>query len=171
MCCMNSRIATSPARISHTTGDIPNTDGAPSAGRSQPHSEERSTPKTTSPMPTAQSSEPSRSMRAILDRCVGDPAGEQDDAGPDEHLAGEHPPPGRVCGGQTADQRSEGDRDRAGRSDQAVGARPTLGGKFPATSATIAGMISAAPIPSRSDHPMSSTVRLGDRAVVSEPVQ
>ena len=53
-----------PCKIDHTTGDIPNTDGAPSAGRSQPHSEERSTPKTTSPMPTAQSSEPSRS------RCV-----------------------------------------------------------------------------------------------------
>ena len=44
-------------------------------------------------------------------------------------------------------------------------------GKFPATSATIAGMINAAPIPSRTDHPKMRTPRLGDRAVVSEPEQ
>ena len=46
-----------------------------------------------------------------------------------------------------------------------------FGGKFPATRATIAGMISAAPIPSRIDHPRISTPRLGERAVVSEPLQ
>ena len=45
------------------------------------------------------------------------------------------------------------------------------GGKFPATRATIAGMISAAPIPSRIDHPRISTPRLGERAVVREPEQ
>ncbi len=48
--------------------------------------------------------------------------------------------------------------------------RPS-GAKFPATSATIAGMISAAPIPSRSDQPKSSTPRFGARAVVNEPEQ
>jgi hypothetical protein len=41
--------------------------------------------------------------------------------------------------------------------------------KFEATSATIAGMISAAPIPSRTDHPTTSTARLGAIAVVKEP--
>jgi hypothetical protein len=46
--------------------------------------------------------------------------------------------------------------------------RPS-GGKLPATSATIAGRISAAPIPSRTDQPRMSTARFGARAVVSEP--
>ena len=41
--------------------------------------------------------------------------------------------------------------------------------KFDATSATIAGMISVAPIPSRTDHPMISTARLGEIAVTKDP--
>jgi hypothetical protein len=41
--------------------------------------------------------------------------------------------------------------------------------KFEATSATIAGMISTAPKPSKPDQPIISTVRLGDNAVVSDP--
>ena len=41
--------------------------------------------------------------------------------------------------------------------------------KFEATSATIAGMISAAPTPSSTDQPSSNTGRLGDRAVISDP--
>ena len=41
--------------------------------------------------------------------------------------------------------------------------------KLLATSATMAGMISAAPIPSSPDQPIISTVRLGDSEVVSEP--
>ena len=41
--------------------------------------------------------------------------------------------------------------------------------KFEATRATIAGMISTAPSPSRHDQPMISTVRFGARAVVSDP--
>ena len=41
--------------------------------------------------------------------------------------------------------------------------------KFEATRATIAGMISAAPTPSRTDHPTMSTARLPARAVVSDP--
>ena len=48
--------------------------------------------------------------------------------------------------------------------------RPS-GGKFPATSATMAGMIRAAPMPSRIDQPNSSTPRFGARAVVREPEQ
>src|SRR3954451_12556565 len=42
-------------------------------------------------------------------------------------------------------------------------------GKFPATSATIAGRISAAPTPSRNDQPRSSTGRLGASAVMNDP--
>lgn len=41
--------------------------------------------------------------------------------------------------------------------------------KFAATSATIAGRISAAPTPSRKDQPSSSTGRLGAIAVTNEP--
>ena len=43
------------------------------------------------------------------------------------------------------------------------------GGKFPATRATIAGRISAAPTPSRNDQPKSSTGRLWAIDVVNEP--
>jgi hypothetical protein len=42
-------------------------------------------------------------------------------------------------------------------------------GKFVATSATIAGMMSAAPRPSRIDQPRISTVRFGASAVVKDP--
>ena len=41
--------------------------------------------------------------------------------------------------------------------------------KFDATSATIAGMMSTAPSPSRPDQPIISTVRFCDSAVVSDP--
>ena len=42
--------------------------------------------------------------------------------------------------------------------------------KFDATSATIAGNMSAAPMPSKSDHPTISTARLGESDVTSEPL-
>ena len=57
----------------------------------------------------------------------------------------------------------------AGGRDQAVGLGRSARPKFEATSATIAGMIRAAPIPSSSDQPMSSTVRFGASEVVSDP--
>ena len=41
--------------------------------------------------------------------------------------------------------------------------------KFEATRDTMAGITSAAPTPSRNDHPNSSTGRFGDSAVVNEP--
>ena len=63
-------------------------------------------------------------MRARLRRSVRHAAGEQEDADPDQHFAREHPPPGGVRGRETADQRTDGDRDRAGGTDQAVRARP-----------------------------------------------
>ena len=66
-----------------------------------------------------------------LDGSLGDAAPEVDDACPDEHLAGEDPPPGRVGGGEPADQRPDGDRDGAGRSHQAVRARPSRGREVP----------------------------------------
>ena len=47
----------------------------------------------------------------------------------DQHLAGEHQAPAEVGGEQPADERPDGDRDRAGGHHQAVGARPALGGE------------------------------------------
>lgn len=41
--------------------------------------------------------------------------------------------------------------------------------KFEATSATIAGMIKEAPMPSSTDHPMIRTVRLCEIEVVRDP--
>ena len=55
----------------------------------------------------------------------------------------------------------------AATSPYAAGRRSA--GKFPATSATIAGRIKAAPTPSRNDQPSSSTGRLCASDVVSEP--
>lgn len=55
----------------------------------------------------------------------------------------------------------------AATSPYAPGRRSAV--KFPATSATIAGRMSAAPSPSSNDQPSRSTVRLGARAVVSDP--
>jgi hypothetical protein len=55
----------------------------------------------------------------------------------------------------------------AATSPYAAGRRSSA--KFPATSATIAGRISAAPTPSRNDQPNSSTGRLGAIAVTNEP--
>ncbi len=49
----------------------------------------------------------------------------------------------------------------------AARARPS---KFVATSATIAGITSAAPIPSRTDHPSASEPTVHDTAVSAEPV-
>ena len=54
-------------------------------------------------------------MGAPRDRGVGDPAGEQEDAGPHEHLAGEHPAPRGVGRRESADERADGDRDGPGR--------------------------------------------------------
>ncbi len=55
----------------------------------------------------------------------------------------------------------------AATSPYAAGRRSA--GKFPATRATIAGMISAAPTPSRNDQPKSRTGRLWAIDVVNEP--
>ncbi len=46
-------------------GDMPNHDGPSGFGVTQPHSEERSTPKTASPSPTATRIAPTRSNPAL----------------------------------------------------------------------------------------------------------
>ena len=47
-------------------GDMPNHDGPSGFGVTHPHSEERSTPKTAKPSPTATRTAPTRSNRALF---------------------------------------------------------------------------------------------------------
>ena len=47
--------------MSQNTGDMPSTEGPPSAGRNQPHVDDCSTPNATRPIPIAQSIAPSTS--------------------------------------------------------------------------------------------------------------
>ncbi len=54
-----------PSRISQIVGDRPNDDGPSGFGVSQPHSDERSTPKTANPSPSAISTAPTRSNRVL----------------------------------------------------------------------------------------------------------
>ena len=100
--------------------------------------------------------------RVLLGRGVGHPPGQRRMISTIEHLTDEDPAPGCVGGEQAADQRAGGHRDGARR--QRPGHRRAAGRprpKFVATSATIAGMISAAPMPSSRDQPNISTVRFG----------
>ena len=70
-----SQITNSPARISQTVGDRPAHDGPSGFGWIQPHSLERSTPKTSSPSPSAERTAPTTSSCGrVSDRRVGDPA-------------------------------------------------------------------------------------------------
>ena len=58
---MNNSINPRPTRMNHTTKDMPRTDGAPSAGRIQPQSDERSTAMITKPIAAAHRIEPNQS--------------------------------------------------------------------------------------------------------------
>ena len=65
------------------------------------------------------------------------------------------------------DQQANSHVDRA---DQPYALERSRTPKLVATSATMAGMISAAPTPSRKDQPINSTVRFGAIAVVNNPM-
>src|SRR4030095_12092484 len=167
---MKSRIMTSPARISQTTGDRPRIEGPSSFGLIAPHSEENRTPKTTSPMPSAQSSDPSRSrwgrsstgVSAIRRPSSTMPA-------PTQTSPANHPRPDRyvVASPPISGPTAIAIAPAAPMRPYARGRPPC--GKFPATSATIAGMIKAAPIPSRTDHPQMRTPRVVRESRVERP--
>ena len=125
----NNQITNRPIRISQIVGERSTQDGPPGFGWIQPQSVERSTPKTSAPSPSADSTAPTTSScgrfsagaSAILRR-------EDEDDRDDHDLAGEHPAPGEVGRAEAADQRPDRDGDRAGRSDEAVGGRAALPG-------------------------------------------
>ena len=107
---------------------------------------------------------------ALFLRRVGGAAVEQEDHADDQDLADEHVAPRPVGGEQPADQRAERDRDRATRSDDAVGAWPLGLHEVRRHQRHDRGHHQRrARRPSRNDHPNSSTGRFGDSAVVNEP--
>ena len=168
---MNTQSTTPPPSISQIEGDRPSHSGADALGRTKPHSPARRMPNTISPRPSADSAVPTRSSRTRVSGVgVGHAAGEREDRGDDEHLAHEHPAPRQVGREEAADEGAGGDRDGAGRRHQPVGPRPLgCGRSWMATSATMAGRISAAPMPSRNDHPRINTPRFGEIAVTNDP--
>ena len=98
-------------------------------------------------------------------RGVGDPAGQDQDHDHDDAPRRRTPSATRRRWWRPADERAGGDGDGARGRDEAVGLRAArAAGSSPATSATIAGRISAAPTPSRNDQPKSRTGRLGASA-------
>ena len=148
---MKIHTTTPPPSSSQIVGDRPSHSGAPGLAFTNPQVPERRIPNTISPRPSAESAVPTRSSRTPGSRvALGHPAGQGEDREHDQHLAREHPAPREVGREQTA--------DRSGRppprSPPAEATRPYARGrssrpKFDATSATIAGRISAAPMPSR----------------------
>ena len=66
-------------------------------------------------------------LHARVARPLGHAAGEEEDPDHDHDLAREHVAPREVGRAEAADDRADRDRDRGGRGDQPVGARP-LGG-------------------------------------------
>ena len=145
-------------------------DGPSGFGWIQPHSLVRSTPKTTSPSPRADRIDPTTSSfgrsstgasairlvsRRIASTTTTSPAKTQRH----EKYVVQKPP----ISGPTATATAPA----AATSPYAAGRRSV--GKFPATRATIAGMISAAPTPSRNDQPNRSIGRLVEIEVVNEP--
>ena len=125
-----SQITKPPARISQIDGERPNHSGPSGFGLTKPQVPERRIPKTMRPSPAAERPVPTRSSRTFARGALGgDPAGEEEDRDDDQDLAGEDVAPREVGGEEAADDRPDRDRDRGGRGDQTVGARPFAGGE------------------------------------------
>jgi len=102
-------------------------------------------------------------------RLVGDLTQEHEDDTDDHNLGHEDVAPRGERGDRSADERSRRDGDRTGGGDHAVGGGPPLLGEIRRDERHDGGMMRAAPSPSSSDQPSSSTPRLGASAVVAEP--
>src|SRR5664280_703493 len=163
-------MTSSPPMTSQTTGETPRREGPFGLGRTHPQTPERRTPYTVIESPTMESRAPSvskeglasdgvsltpRTESRMISTITTSPANTQRHeakvvtAPPTSGPAATAMAPAAAISPYADDRRSFG--------------------KLPATSATMAGMINAAPRPSRPDHPMISTVRLGERAVTNDP--
>ena len=153
--------------------------GPPGLGITQPHSLDRRTPKTTARGRRRQDDPTRSSVAACRAGVVVDLRGESRMASDDDDLAGEHPPPGGVGGDQR--RRSAGRRRRRWRPPRPPARRPgplRRPGSSTRPAPTMAGMIRAAPMPSRNDQPIISTAevrgeRRGERAgaVDDQPIE
>ncbi len=101
--------------------------GVPGLAITQPHSLERSTPKTNRPKADDRQRGPDQVDPARLRRHVVDLAQHGQDGQHDDDLAEEDVPPGRVGGDGAADQRAGRDRHRARGRDQSVGGGAFVG--------------------------------------------
>ena len=115
----------SPAMMNQIVSERPNSDGAPSLGRNQPHVDDLSTPRTMSARPAARDRGADEiEVRTCADRLVRGAARQEEDGDDDDDLAGEDVAPREVRGHEAADDGAHGDGDRAGGGDEAVGLGP-----------------------------------------------
>ena len=121
---MKSHSTTPPPSISQMHGDRPSHSGASGLGWTNPHVPARRTPNTMSPRPSADSAVPTRSSRTPASRVPSSiRRARSEDPEHDHHLAREHVAPREVGREQTADDRTDRDRDRGGGGDQPIRAR------------------------------------------------
>src|SRR3954462_13053183 len=166
----NSASATPPPSSSQTTGERPIQCGASGLGCTTPHVPDFRIPNTISPRPSDDSAVPNRSSLTPFSAGVSCTrrASSRITATINTSPANTHRQEAYVVNAPPTNGPS------AAAIAPAAATRPYARGrsdlpKFDATSATIAGMISTAPRPSRPDQPISRTVRFGASAVVIDP--
>jgi hypothetical protein len=167
---VNSHSTRMPLVMNTIVGETPPTEGPPGFGSTKPHSLDRSTPNTARPRPSADSTAPKTSScgrgstgaSTILresSRITITTSTSPANTHRHEAYVVASPPISGPTATATAPAAATNPYAR-GRSSV---------WKFEATSATIAGMISAAPTPSRNDQPKISTPSVFAIEVVNEP--
>ena len=104
-----------------------------------------------------------------LRRGVRDPTSHEENHQHEHDLSGEDPAPGEVRRGEAPDQRTDGDGDRPGGGNEAVGRGAALGREVPGDERHDRGQDERGTAPSRNDQPKSSTGRFGAMAVMNDP--
>ena len=167
----NRPTTTQPASTSQITGESPSHSGAPGLASHEPprarlqdadHDQTKAGGR-------KRLFRPGRAWRPSR-RCVVHPARQGEDHISDQHLADEHPSPRRIARSETADtHRPHSGGHRAGGRHQPVGARPVGFAEVRGDKRDDCRKDQHRAEPRRNDQPMISTVRLCDRAVVSDP--
>ena len=128
----NSQRTSKPARTSQTEGESPAHEGPPGF-RLDPAPLTR--PQDTEHEETQAGRRENRADEieswALLHGRIGDLAREEQDHGDDQHLSGEDPAPGEVRRAETADERPDGDGDRACSRHHPVGGGPAFSREVP----------------------------------------
>src|SRR5262245_61292781 len=172
-CCShltNPPSTAAPRVNSQITGETPNHTGAPSVGCSTPQLPALRMPNTIRLRPVPDNAVPTRSSRAsgsggvsairrVNTRITTTITTSLANTNRHDRYVVNRPPINGPAATATAPAAAIKPYAR-GRSE---------GAKFDATSATIAGMINAAPMPSNTDHPTINTARLCETDVVNDP--